>query len=164
MKAILLAICAIVLLFLLPSIPIIGDIWFEFGNVIPETLGLVHPVLPDEVIELNQLPAQKTVTLTRLNQTYVITGEVDSVTVTAQNAASDPIVVTQNAQDSSFELTEAGEYTIAVNGSSNEPVMIMPDRTRDIIVATISALIQLLILYAIYRAISARRLEIAELS
>lgn len=52
-KNILLAICAIVLLLLLPSIPIVGDIWFEFGNVIPETVGLVHPVLPDEVIELN---------------------------------------------------------------------------------------------------------------
>lgn len=43
----------IILGFIAPATPTVSDYWFEFGNAVPETLGLTKPVLFDDVIEFH---------------------------------------------------------------------------------------------------------------
>ena len=139
---------SIALIFILPFIPILGDIWFEFGNAIPETIGLTNPVLPDEAQEL-ELPVSQLFTLERTGRYEVMGGT--AVQVIPQNSTTKPVIITPRSFQTTFTIEEAGEYLIQIEGSGAEAAVLMPSRNKDIIIATISALIQVSLLVALYR-------------
>lgn len=142
----------IILGFIAPATPTVSDYWFEFGNAVPETLGLTKPVLFDDVIEFHTFPDERIVELTRTGS-YDIEGPFTELTLIRTGGGR---AVAVDFEALSFIIDDPGSYEITIDGGP-VAVAVLPDRTKDIVASSIGASALLLIGYLGVRTCLARR-------